>query len=96
MVILKFARELHEYFLGRDLVAQFLHDLLDVVVEFGLGSDDVEPIDQLLHDLARVVIVLGGEHAHEQHDSLHQSRIVKVQVNYEPLEYVLMLRDEVI
>ena len=48
------------------------------------------------HDLARVVAVLGGHHADEEHDALDEARILEVQVDDEALENVLMLLDQVL
>ena len=48
----------HEDLLRRDRVTELLDDLLDLVVELGLRANDVEPVDQLRHDLSGVVSIL--------------------------------------
>ena len=55
----------------------------------------MEPIDQLRHDFARIVPILGRHHADKEHDSFDQARILKVEVDDEPLKDVLMLLDQV-
>ena len=55
----------------------------------------MEPIDQLRHDFARVVTILSRHHAYKEHDSLDEARILKVQVDDEPLEDVLVLFDQI-
>ena len=72
-VNLELRRELHEDLLGADRVAQLLDNLLDFVVELWLRADDMEPINQLRHHLARVVAILCGHHADEEHDTLDEA-----------------------
>lgn len=95
-MVFELASKLHEDLLGGDRVAQLLDHLLDLVVEFGLSTDDVESLDELLHDLLRVLLVFGGKHADEEHDALHQSGVVEVQVLDEPLEDVLMQVNQIL
>ena len=73
-----------------------MDDLLDFVIEFGLRADDVEAVDQLGHDLARVVSVFGRHHAHQQHDSFDEARVLEVQIDDQALKHVLMLFDQVL
>ena len=70
-MVLELAGKLHEDLLAADRVAQLLDNLLDLVVELGLGANDVEAVDQLGHDLARIVTILGRHHADEEHDTLN-------------------------
>jgi hypothetical protein len=72
-----------------------LDDLLDFVVKLGLGSDFVKLFNELLHDLLRVVSVLGGHHADEVHDAFDETGVVEVQVDDQALEDVLMRIDKV-
>ena len=88
---LELRRELHEDLLRADRVAQLLDDLLDFVVELWLRADDMEPVDQLRHHLARVVAILRGHHADEEHDAFDETRILEVQIDDQALEHILML-----
>ncbi len=63
-------------------MAQFLYHLLYFVVKLWLRSDDMESVDELGHDFARVVTIFGGHHADEIHDSLDEARILKVKIDY--------------
>ena len=94
-MVLELRSEFHEDLLRRDRVAQLLDHLLDLVIELGLRADDVEPVDELGHDLAGVVAILSGHHADEEDDALDQPRILEVQVDDQALEDVLMLLDKV-
>ena len=58
-MVFELRSEFHEDLLRTDRVAQLLDYLLNFVVEFGLGSDDVETIDQLRHDFSRIVAIFG-------------------------------------
>lgn len=95
-MIFELGSKLHEDLLGRDGVAQFLNHLLDLVVEFGLTTDNVEPINKLGHYFAGVVSILCRHHADEQHDALDEARILKVQVDNEALEDILVLLDQIL
>ena len=55
----------------------------------------MEAIDQLGHDLTRIVAILSRHHAHEQHDALNQTRVLKVQVDDQALEDVLVLFNQI-
>ena len=44
-MVLQLASELHENLLRGDRVAKLLYDLLDLVIELGLRSDDVEAVN---------------------------------------------------
>ena len=95
-MVLQLACELHEDLLAADGIAQLLNHLLDLVVELRLRPNYVEPVDQLAHHLPRVVPVLGGHHAHEEHDALDESGVLEVQVDDEALEHVCVLLDQVL
>ena len=73
--------KLHKNLLGGDGIAKLLDHLLDFVVEFRLTSDNVESVDELGHHLAGVIAVLGRHHAHKQHNSLHEARVLEVQID---------------
>ena len=94
-MILQLRCELHEDLLRRDRVAQLLDHLLDLVVELGLRADYVEAIDQLGHYLTRIVAILSRHHAHKQHNALNQTRVLKVQVDDQALEDVLVLFNQI-
>ena len=55
----------------------------------------MEAIDQLGHYLTRIVAILSRHHAHEQHDALNQTRVLKVQVDDQALEDILMLFNQI-
>ena len=55
----------------------------------------MEAIDQLGHDLTRIVAILSRHHAHKQHNALNQTRVFKVQVDDKALEDVLMLLNQI-
>lgn len=56
----------------------------------------MEAVDELGHDLARVVTVLGRHHADKEHDALDQSRVLEVQIDDQALEDVLVLLDQIL
>ena len=68
--------------------------MLDLVIEFRLGPDYVETLNELRHHFGGVVSVLGGHHTDKQHDSFYQSRVVEVEVDNQTLEDVLVLHNK--
>lgn len=62
-MVLKLASKLHKDLLAADRIAQFLYDLLDLVIKLRLGADNMESVNQLGHDFAGVVAILRRHHA---------------------------------
>lgn len=77
-------------------MAKFLDHLLDLVIKLWLRSNDVESVDELRHNFLGVVSILGAHHANQVHDAFDEARVLKVEIDDEALEHILVLLDQIL
>jgi hypothetical protein len=77
-VVLQLSSKLHEHFFLTDACGEFLEDLLYPVIKPVLRSDLIKTRNQLLHHLARVLLIFFAQHANKVHDPFHKLTFFKV------------------